>query len=100
MALEPPPADAAPVPDDLAEESAADANLRAQVEDWLWLDDLRNTGQLEAYRGEILFVAGKQILSHSPHMGIGWALAEAEARARGIPFARLSHYLVPGYEQV
>jgi hypothetical protein len=100
MSLEPPaaapPEPLPPPPEDAAEESAADATIRAQVEDWLWLDDLRNTGQLEAYRGEILFVAGKQILSHSPHMGIGWALAEAEARARGIPFARLSHYLVPG----
>ncbi len=80
------------------EEQAAEANIRAQVEDWVWLDDLRNTGRLEAYRGETLFVAGKQILAHSTDFGVAWDQAEVEAARWGIPSKRLFSYNVPGNE--
>ncbi|HEX4608649.1 MAG TPA: hypothetical protein VH092_10635 [Urbifossiella sp.] len=94
------PPSAAPSETELTPEqqAAADETIRAQVEDWIWLDEMRNAGQLEAYRGEIVFVAGKQILARSPNMFIGRAVARMVAEERGIPVERVSNYLVPGYE--
>lgn len=73
-----------------------DPLLVAQMDDWRWLDELRNEGKLEQYRGEYVLAAARQIFAHGRNLvGIRPA-AEQRACEQGIDPNRIIDYFMPG----
>jgi hypothetical protein len=74
----------------------ADPLLEAQLEDWAWLDQLRDEGKLDQYRGEFVLAAARQIFGHGRDLVNVRPPAEEKARAAGVPPERLIDYFMPG----
>ena len=74
----------------------ADALLLAQMDDWLWLDGLRNEGKLDQYRGEYVFAAGRQIFGHGRNLVELRPVVEQKAKEQGITPERVIDYFMPG----
>jgi hypothetical protein len=73
-----------------------DPLLIAQLEDWTWLNQLRDEGKLNEYRGEYVFAAEKQIFGHGRNLVELRPSVEEAASAKGIPPQRVIDYFIPG----
>jgi hypothetical protein len=73
-----------------------DPLLMAQMEDWRWMDELRNEGKLDAYRGEYVFAANRLILGHGRDLFALRPVVEAKAAEQGISPERIIDYFMPG----
>ncbi len=73
-----------------------DPLLVAQMDDWHWLDEQRNEGKLDRYRGEFVLAAAKRIFGHGRNLVAIRPLAEQDARAQGIDPERIIDYFMPG----